>query len=210
MKVGKSNFLTIGITLPGSFVDVMKEVDIISAMLESNAIDLFHIRKPDSTADYTRKLIEGIDRQLHNRLILHSHYVIYDEFEFGGWHYKPSCLQELPKQKSEFPTQILSRSCHSKEELEADSEPFTYSFLSPIFDSISKEGYASNFSLDDDELKNLNSRFPVIALGGVTPDKFTNLFDMKFAGAALLGYLWSPNLSTDEIIRNLKKICCSL
>lgn len=98
---------------------------------------------------------------------------------------------------------IMTRSCHSINELEQDADRFTYSFLSPVFDSISKKGYKSRIHLDNLELVKINERHNIIALGGVTPEKLKKLFDIKFGGAALLGYLWSPNLKQSEKIEAL-------
>ena len=56
-----------------------------------------------------------------------------------------------------------------------------------MYDSISKQGYASGFNLD--ELKGRLVGRNVIALGGVTPDKFLELQVAGFVGAAMLGCL---------------------
>lgn len=149
-------------------------------------IDFFHIRKKKSSIDYTRALLESLPSDLHNRLVLHSHYDLNVEFPLGGMH------------------TVFSRSCHSIEELN-ECGKFAYSFLSPIFDSISKTGYLSRFNLSDSELLKANVKTPVIALGGITPRHFQKLFESKFAGAALLGYLWSPKESREtkiKVIRN--------
>ena len=73
------------------------------------------------------------------------------------------------------------------EELEFASD-YDYVTLSPIFDSISKQGYKSAFKLM--ELKNKIKGKKVVALGGVTPDKFSYLKSIGFKGAALLGYFF--------------------
>ena len=67
-----------------------------------------------------------------------------------------------------------------------------YLFLSPIFDSISKQGYTHHFS--EEELieareKGIIDR-QVFALGGVEADKLPLLQSYGFGGAALLGSLW--------------------
>ena len=86
----------------------------------------------------------------------------------------------------------LSRSLHSIDELtEADGND--YCTLSPIYDSISKAGYRSNFSADAlrQALTDRRIKVPVIALGGVTPEKLGELQQLGFAGAAFLGYLFA-------------------
>lgn len=67
-----------------------------------------------------------------------------------------------------------------------------YCFLSPIFNSISKPGYTSSLTaLTDLQPYLATARYPVIALGGVTPDVFPQLADAGFSGAALLGSIFS-------------------
>ena len=67
-----------------------------------------------------------------------------------------------------------------------------YVFLSPIFDSISKRGYRSQFSLT--ELQKAAAEgiidSKVVALGGITKDKLPLLQSLHFGGAAMLGAIW--------------------
>ncbi|GHV12504.1 thiamine phosphate synthase [Fibrobacterales bacterium] len=68
--------------------------------------------------------------------------------------------------------------------------------LSPVFDSISKEGYKSKFSRE--ELKNgiadwrkLNKTTKIYALGGVDDENIKELPELGFDGAAILGAVWN-------------------
>lgn len=84
--------------------------------------------------------------------------------------------------------------------------------LSPIFDSISKNGYRSAFDLD--EIKDMITGRHVTALGGVTPDAFPILREKGFSGAALLGYIWNGDFgyalgTLAEAIKKQKEICCN-
>ena len=83
----------------------------------------------------------------------------------------------------------VSRSCHSLEEVRLWKPSCDYVFLSPIFDSVSKEGYCSAFS--PEVLGRACSEGvidgKVIALGGVTPERTGVLRSFGFGGAAMLG-----------------------
>ena len=83
-------------------------------------------------------------------------------------------------------------SCHSFEEVVKYKDAYDYLFLSPIFDSISKQGYRSKFShnelLNASNLGIIDSK--VIALGGVTPDKMDYLKSLHFGGIAMMGAVW--------------------
>lgn len=63
-----------------------------------------------------------------------------------------------------------------------------YATLSPIFDSISKQGYKAAFNFDELQSALSKLKLPVIALGGVTPEKIPLLTTLGFKGAAMLGH----------------------
>ena len=75
------------------------------------------------------------------------------------------------------------------EEVKRYKDACDYVLLSPIFDSVSKQGYASAFT--DETLREASKDgiidHKVVALGGVTPDKIDYLQQLNFGGAAMLG-----------------------
>ena len=86
----------------------------------------------------------------------------------------------------------ISRSCHSLDEV-SESRFYDYVFLSPIFDSISKEGYKQGFTSEQlnkaKVRKIIDGR--VIALGGITAENIFMANSYGFGGVAVLGDLWS-------------------
>ena len=84
-----------------------------------------------------------------------------------------------------------TRSCHSFDEVVRYKHECDYLFLSPIFDSISKSNYHSNFSHDElfEASKSGVIDNKVIALGGVTFDKLPYLQSLHFGGVAMMGAL---------------------
>lgn len=88
----------------------------------------------------------------------------------------------------------VATSFHSLQQLRTDWGPaLSYAFLSPIFDSISKEGYkAARF--DQHELRQVltECHFPVVALGGIS-DNVQEAYHMGFAGVAVIGSIWQAN-----------------
>lgn len=196
------DFLIIGLTEPEAS-DSSVEAGKITEYLLSGALDFMHIRKPEADSEYTLSLIEKVPQNLYPRLVLHSHYNLLSRFTPGGIHYKNQEDSYGAVSSAGKAGLFITRSCHSLKEF-AKSEPgFFYSFLSPVFNSISKTGYSSKFSIDDPALIVTNSNNKIIALGGVIPEYFDKLYHAKFAGAALLGYLWSRKTGFDEKIRNL-------
>lgn len=192
------SFKVIGFTLPTEFPDPAEEAYIIRQFLSSGAVDNFHIRKNESSIQYTERLLNAIGSGFYDRLVLHSHFSLAGNYNFKGIHLKADSINLSDCNA------FVSRSCHSLDELKDECQSFVYSFLSPIYDSISKVGYRSGFSLSDTNLRSVVGGLKnVIALGGVSPSNFHELFKVKFAGAALLGYLWSQNSSLDEKINEI-------
>lgn len=188
-------FLKIAITKPEI---ISSEADMISSLLV-NGLDYVHIRKPEASLRDIRNLIEDIPYRLRKRLRLHGHFELFNDFNLGGAHLNSRC-PVAPQAACR-----LSKSCHSIEELNG-CEDYKYVTLSPIFDSISKAGYHSAFDIND--LKDKISSKNVIALGGVTPEKFGQLAAAGFAGAAMLGCIWEDIGSFLQKIN--KTICCNI
>lgn len=181
---------------------IPNEAEYLSLLLHSGTFDRVHIRKPDSSSDAMRKLLEEIPENLYSRLTLHDFHELAQEYGCGI-----NLNSRHPIKPKDFHG-IVSRSCHSLEETRRFKEE-DYLFLSPIFPSISKPGYTSNFNLS--ELKGVIDK-RTIALGGVTPDRLQEIFSFGFGGAAMLGAIWEEvrkgNLT--KLIIKLKDINASI
>lgn len=205
------SFLRIAITLPDEVED---EALKIATLLSGESFwkqrfpasskcnyDYIHIRKPIWNEGQIRRLIEAIPREFYPRLKLHSYFHLAEEYGLGGCHLNHRWPDAPPN------CRCISRSFHYIDEIndyfereKVAGDCYQYVTLSPIFDSISKQGYHSAFDLD--EIDNIRKELrpdiaeiapPIIALGGVTPDKFPLLCAKGFSGAALLGHVWKEN-----------------
>ena len=169
--------IRIAITTP----EITRDEPVVIRTILDSGWDFVHLRHPGETLDAVRQIIESIPQSYHNRLRLHGHFALVNEFNLGGLQLNSRC----PVAPSNF-CGSLSRSCHSVDEVNS-SLGFSYVTLSPVFPSISKPGYhtESQFCLND-----LHPEAPpVIALGGVTPHNISRIADMRFAGYAVLGAL---------------------
>ena len=150
-------------------------------------VDLIHLRKLDSTSDEMEQLIREIPTEYYNRLVLHDHHHLAMKYGLYGIHL--NSRNPLPPEGWKG---SVSRSCHSFEELKEWKERCNYLSLSPIYDSISKQGYMSAFSLE--QIKEavwkgiIDNK--VLALGGVTFDKVEEVLSLGFGGAMILGDAW--------------------
>lgn len=171
------------ITPPHFFVE---ENQILTSLFEEG-LDVLHLRKPDSTPMYSERLLTLIPEQYHSRIVTHDHFYLKEEFGLMGIH--------LNERNPDVPLNYkghVSCSCHSLEEVQQKKAYFNYVFMSPVFDSISKKEYLSNFS--PEELENasrsglIDKR--VIALGGITAENIRTLKKYNFGGVAVLGDIW--------------------
>lgn len=175
-----SPFLVIAITPPYFFSE---EAEKINSILSEDRARFVHIRKPGADKDEIKSLLSNINPDFHKRLKLHDHFSLIDNYDLGGIHLNSRNPIPYPGAKS------ISISFHSLEEID-NKDNYDYFFLSPIFDSISKSGYKATFDLD--KLPQIIKGRKAIALGGVTPEKFSLLKSLGFQGAALLGHFF-PN-----------------
>lgn len=161
--------------------EVAGEAAMISSLLLSGEVDMVHIRKPDWDARKTEALIKAISPELWGKIKLHDNFQLLEKYPLAGVHLNSRC-PEAP-----WGVRSVSKSLHQIEQLH-DTEHYHYVTLSPIFDSISKTGYKSKFVLE--EIAPLLQGRRVVALGGVTPEKFPALREAGFFGAAMLGHFW--------------------
>ena len=164
------------------------EAEKITQLLQSGRADLIHIRKPQASQSEVEQLLVAIPSALYSRLVLHDHHSLAIKYGLHGVHLN-SRNPEPPAGWSG----AVSISCHTLGELsECRKQPYAYMSLSPIFDSISKRGYYSTFAPDviiaAHKAGLIDER--VMALGGITFDKITEIEKMGFGGAMILGDAW--------------------
>lgn len=172
------------ITRPDFYAD---EVSQISQLLLADSRFLLHLRKPEGSADDYGRVLSLLPQDQLGRVTLGDHFELADSFPVGGVHLGGRQPVYAGKRRLR-----VSKSCHSLEEL-ADIDRFSYVFLSPIFNSISKQGYNAAFGHTDllraSQQGLVNSR--VIALGGVDAQTLPLLKPYSFGGAAVLGAVWN-------------------
>ena len=165
------------------------DICLIQHLLEAG-VDIIHLRKPESNIYECRKLLSGLTKEQRQKIIVHDFLELYNEFSLKGIHINKR-IQSLPDNYNGYKT----RSCHSFEEIQQYKNEYDYLFLSPIFDSISKEGYKSGFT--EQELQEASAcgiiDEKVTALGGITFDSIPYLKKLNFGGVAMIGGIYNIN-----------------
>ena len=192
------------VTAPTFFVE---EDKIITALFEEG-LDILHLRKPETPAMYSERLLTLIPQKYHKRIITHEHFYLQEEFSLMGIHLNT----RNPKAPHDYSGHI-SCTCHSLDEVRNKKHFYDYLFLSPIYNCITKTGVTSGFTAEElrqaEKSKIIDSK--VMALGGITSDNILEIKDYGFGGAVIMGALWNKfNACTDrdylEVIRHLKKL----
>jgi len=197
------------------------ETSLVNALFRQGMPRL-HLRKPKATEKEMAEWIDQIDRPFRHRIVLHDHYELARTYGLGGIHLN-SRNPEAPDWALLLQSQgdfTISKSCHSIEEITDNrssqtanrssitdnrssltANRFNYLTLSPIFDSISKEGYGAAFSREElaqtREAGLLDEH--VYALGGISLEHLSEVHEMGFSGAAILGDLWLSESPLDQL-----------
>ena len=103
------------ITSPAFIPD---EAQIIAGLFCAG-LDLLHLRKPDATVHEVRRLLCEIPVECRKRIVIHDFFSLQDEFSLGGIH-----LNSRHTEAPEGYQGLLSRPCHSLEQVEATDARF--------------------------------------------------------------------------------------
>lgn len=182
------------------------ETELLERLFEAGLARL-HLRKPGSSRQELRTFLAALPAAYYPRIVLHDHFeLIAESFpagRLGGLH-----LNRRHPLRPRGYAGSTSCSCHSLAEV-AEKQGFDYVFLSPIFPSISKQGYGEGFPpevlLEATRQGQIHER--VIALGGISARTLPRLANTGFGGVAVLGALWGAHPSaeaSDAIIQRYK------
>lgn len=167
---------------------VCNEVECLKVLLQYPTVNFVHMRHPATSKEIIKTFLQHIPEDQIHKIVLHDYPDLAVEMNTG---------YQINQRVSNIPEMFrgtLSASCHSINEAKHRLlQGCQYVTLSPVFDSISKPEYKSGSILE--QIDNDN-RLPdgVIALGGVTPQRFAILHNAGFSGAAMLGYIHFGNI----------------
>lgn len=176
----------------------LKNEHIHIRQLFDEGLELFHLRKKDLSESEIRFFIEAIPIANLPKVVIHSHYHLAVEYGLRGIHV-PSSFTDNHNSRH------LSVSFHSLHEIDRFKAHFKYGFLSPVFDSISKLAYKSNFNLTEVQQFLYFQKNKIIALGGIDEDKIAKIKDCNFSGIALLGAIWQNSKPCEKFLQIKKK-----
>lgn len=181
--------------------DLPKEIEILHQLFDAG-LSHYHLRKPFKNEEALRHYLAQIDLKYYNKIVLHQFHHIAKELNLKGIHLQEQFrislgenLQEYiarfrnfgnqeQRTKNQKPKTVSSSFHHPDTILHCGAE-FDYHLLSPIFNSISKQGYqGKDFSVND-----INKK--IIGMGGVNAENLGKIKAKGFQGAGVLGGVWN-------------------
>ena len=195
--------------------EIAGEVGLVEDLFKSG-LENFHLRRPGHPARALRRFLDGVDEQFHNRIIVHSHHELCVSYKLGGIH-----IREHHGNKGKWqrwlmrkyirlrrPDIKITAGFHTIGSLKQENPGYSYVFLSPVFNSISKLGYKGTFNEDSLKKEIRKTSFRVMALGGVDEDKIGKAKELGFHGIALLGGIWRAEDPVEKF-RRIQMLCTS-
>ncbi|MDD7319123.1 MAG: thiamine phosphate synthase [Prevotella sp.] len=171
-------------TKPTFFVE---EDKILSNLLEEG-MDYLHINKPESSPMFTERLLSLIPEEYHNKIVVHGHYYLKDEYGLRGIHIDDP-LTPLPQgYKGKF-----SRTCTVIEQLKEAKKKSEYVFLKSVAGENADNEPGGDFTigqLADARKQGLIDKH-VYALGGLNIDNLKEIKQLGFGGAVICEDIWA-------------------
>jgi thiamine-phosphate pyrophosphorylase len=178
---------------------VRKEADTLNELFD-RGLTTFHLCKPGySIGDY-REYLLNIEPDFHNRIVVHYHFNLCNEFGLKGLHFgsrfkRDGVIKRLQFSFANFRYRNLqrSKSFFSLKGLKSDPTDYDYKFLTPVFNSMSEKVFRAGF--DERRLRNaiVNSNSDIYALGGIDENTILEARKLGFAGAVLVGAIWKTH-----------------
>lgn len=191
---------------------VKNEHKLITELFEAG-LHTLHIRKPDFSTSQLKHYLEKIPSEFRHRIVIHSHHELAPKMKLRGMHITETHRKagwwfwlKIKYYRRLRPSMTLTTSFHHLKELKRYDPRYSYCFISPVFESISKEHHKPHFSLRNLEETLEKSRYKVVGLGGIDYDKIEACRDAGLWGVALLGVIWEAENPVAGFIR-IKERC---
>ena len=177
--------------------DIPNEIEILNKLFQEG-LQYYHFRKPHKNYEEHCAYLKQIDTQYHNRIVVHYFHELVNEFDLKGIHFQEQKRKDHIDNPGQYFKNLsmygktISSSFHEPEDLEACDFEFDYHLLSPVFTSISKQGYGGRgFNVNHIDKT-------VIGMGGVTPNNLSKFDELGFKGVGVLGGIWNSNNPIDD------------
>lgn len=184
-----------------SEISIKNEAQKINQLFEAG-LECLHFRKPNLTIHQCRFSLNQIDSKYHNRIVIHHFHELINEFNLKGIHFTEQKRKDHIDNPGQYFKNLnmygktISASFHNPKELNDCYFEFDYHFLSPVFNSISKQGYTGK----EFDVHHIDKR--IVALGGINETNIEKAYQLGFKGVAVLGAIWQ----FENVLDNYKRL----
>jgi thiamine-phosphate pyrophosphorylase len=190
---------------PDEIVEVIK-------MFEAG-LEHFHIRKPRLSRKELTEYIKLFPEKYRERIVIHSFHGLASSLKLGGIH-----LSRKHRKRGKFyrfhlflkrkfgKKLLVTRTFHKLTDITDEKRKYSYTFLSPIFDSITYSTLSGGFSKRALLIMIPQAKQPVYALGGVMTELLPEVSDLGFEGAVLLGSVWNTEEAPHVVFKKALEV----
>jgi thiamine-phosphate pyrophosphorylase len=173
---------------------IKNEIAVVKELMTAFPLLHFHLRKPQADIEQVKSYLSNFEAIHLARMVVHTT-PYKTEKPILGFHCKES--------KQDNKLIYFSTSFHKLENALKNQAFYSCFFCSPLFPSISKEGYLPTENWDI-KLTSTEFQSKAIALGGIDLENLKKCAEKGFKNIGLLGTIWqNPNpLRTFEEISN--------
>lgn len=167
---------------------VSNEHEILRQLFEAG-LERFHIRKYWLSETEMKQYLDAIDPVYRQHLVLHSHYHLAKDYGINRLHFREEDRQA--GRHTDYTNEYnLSTSVHDMVAFNGLGKEWQYAFLSPMYPSISKQGYGTAHTALSTLSQRNNALCQLIGLGGIDASNFSEVISSGANGIALLGSIW--------------------
>src|ERR1035437_2021744 len=186
------------------------EIPFLLNMFEQG-LPTYHVRKTKYSTRQLQNFLSEIPEKYHKRIVIHTHHELAMKFNLkGGYisrsHKKKKFRLWLRMKWFKFKKSNLQVSAtirHTENLLENEFN-YDHVVLYPVFDSLSGN-FQAGFSEYNIKSALQNTKYKVIARGGVSVDKIQKAHELGFDGVAFYTSIWKTKNPVQEFLKVKEK-----
>ncbi|MFZ4260491.1 thiamine phosphate synthase [Sphingobacterium sp. HJSM2_6] len=167
---------------------INEETSFVNELFE-HGLDVFHIRKYGMPDQEIIDYVNQIDMKYRGQLVLHSHHHLANRLTIDRLHYNEADRRANHHLNS-LAQFTLSTSVHHMDDFNRLDTCWSYAFISPLYQSISKPEKKRNEALFDQLTMRSNDQVQLVGLGGIALENIDNTLNHNIDAIALLGTIW--------------------
>ncbi|UYQ92768.1 thiamine phosphate synthase [Chitinophaga horti] len=170
----------------------------LNALLEAGA-DVLLLRKPGWEEEAYAQLLDQLSTRFYNRILVAGQPDLAMRYSLLGVHMSEMRRQALVKGVQKPHAMFGSTAVHAVEAIPYLKSYWDGLLVSPVFDSISKQGYKSAINTIPPA-----TGTKLVALGGINVHTAPMARQMGFDGVAVMGALWDRPAESVHTFNNIK------